>query len=1046
MKNILKNIFKYRLSLLLILVFSPNLYSQTNKEKIWVTFDDISILPFKSEERLISKSLELQKLISKYTITKVSKALSASKNTQLQKVYELECNCNAVELVQSINKIEGVLKPELAPVYEIMYDPNDYNLNFSTDWALDLIKAKQAWDITTGDTSIVIGVSDANFDLNHQEFKGKVNYADPNLTDPNVNHGTAVAIQAAGGFNNNYGKSSVGGNCHLRLYSMGYNSLLQATYDGVDIINASWAASCGYSDYGQSVCDEVYNNGVVLIAAAGNGGTCGGANNLVYPSAFNHVISVTSINSADSHERIVGNPNTTHQHNTTVDVSSPGYAVQLAYANGVFGTGGGTSFATPIVSGVAGLILSVNPCLTVDQVEQIIKETSVNIDNINPSYAGIIGAGRVDAAAAVLRAQQILTLDLYAESKFHCASQFGEANVSVLNGNAPYNYLWSNGDRNNSLKNLNQGIYSVTVTDSKGCKGQTSIEITGPTVNFDYPSSVKINNNNFQLADLNNDGIIKIKGDLIIDNNLAYSINNKKIQFGQENSVDFSGLIINSGASLTIENHTILKGLSACNSKWDGIEIKDNKYLYQDLYSKNTILTSKKSGKLIMKDVSIHDANTAVNAIASLNEDSLTIYGQFSIEKSVFYNDEKGLNIKSNKNSISKNSISNSIFITEDSSIINPVYINMQDVDNISITKNKFFGNNQSLSQNKGIAINSLNSSIFIAADSTTDMTNIDKKGNEFYNLTFGIITKNTDHRNRPLQISSCYFDQVNQAINIESYSSGIVFGNEFSQPSGTFELESFALKIGENNTLLISENNINTFHKEQDNVYGIKINNSFANSINIYKNTFDGSFTASNYFDGDNLNTSIDCNIYTGESNHNWYVNSGKLKNQDGIDNKGLSTIFANTFSECSGKVSQVFISQNAESMTYQSKPELMPTCYSVGLLPVVITKNYKENTCKSFFDLSTDITDNSNIDSTNLLNSTVFPNPSIGFTVVNWSGINVDRIEVFNTVGELLLDKNVSGKEGTQSINNLSSGTYFIKLSYEDHILKTEKLIVNN
>ena len=79
-------------------------------------------------------------------------------------------------------------------------------------------------------------------------------------------------------------------------------------------------------------------------------------------------------------------------------------------------------------------------------------------------------------------------------------------------------------------------------------------------------------------------------------------------------------------------------------------------------------------------------------------------------------------------------------------------------------------------------------------------------------------------------------------------------------------------------------------------------------------------------------------------------------------------------------------------------------------------------------------------------MLNSTVFPNPSIGFTVVNWSGINVDRIEVFNTVGELLLDKNVSGKEGTQSINNLSSGTYFIKLSYEDHILKTEKLIVNN
>jgi hypothetical protein len=73
------------------------------------------------------------------------------------------------------------------------------------------------------------------------------------------------------------------------------------------------------------------------------------------------------------------------------------------------------------------------------------------------------------------------------------------------------------------------------------------------------------------------------------------------------------------------------------------------------------------------------------------------------------------------------------------------------------------------------------------------------------------------------------------------------------------------------------------------------------------------------------------------------------------------------------------------------------------------------------------------------------VFPNPSVGYTVVNWNGINVDRIEVYNTIGELLLNKNVSGKQGSQMINNLSTGTYFVKLSYEEHILKTEKLIVN-
>jgi len=176
----MKNLYtlKKAIFILIIIFINVSAFSQSANEKIWVTFNDVSILPVKSKEKLTSSSAQLQSLINQFSITKVSQALSASKNPQLQKVYELECNCNSVELVQSLNKVKGLLKPELAPVYETMFDPNDYNLNFSTDWALDLIKAKQAWDITTGDTSVVIGVSDANFDLNHQEFVGKVNYAD----------------------------------------------------------------------------------------------------------------------------------------------------------------------------------------------------------------------------------------------------------------------------------------------------------------------------------------------------------------------------------------------------------------------------------------------------------------------------------------------------------------------------------------------------------------------------------------------------------------------------------------------------------------------------------------------------------------------------------------------------------------------------------------------------------------------------------------------------------------------------------------------------
>jgi subtilisin family serine protease len=66
----------------------------------------------------------------------------------------------------------------------------------------------------------------------------------------------------------------------------------------------------------------------------------------------------------------------------------------------------GTSFAAPIVTGLAGLIYSVNPCLTANQVENIIKNTTDNIYNIplNQPYIGKLGTGRINAEKALLEA------------------------------------------------------------------------------------------------------------------------------------------------------------------------------------------------------------------------------------------------------------------------------------------------------------------------------------------------------------------------------------------------------------------------------------------------------------------------------------------------------------------------------------------------------------------------------------------------------------------------------------------------------------------
>ena len=207
------------------------------------------------------------------------------------------------------------------------------HLSVSSPWALDLIGAENAWNITTGDSNVVIAISDQNYFENHEELIGKFVHYDHTNT-ASQGHGTAVATLAAGATNNTLGKSAIGYNSTLALYRMNYNEVLDASYAGAKVVNLSWTSGCSFNQYLQDAMNEVYNNGTFIVASAGNGSTCGGAENLVYPSAYDKVFAVTSIGENDNHERTIGNPYSTHQHNASVDLSAPGYDVPITAAPG----------------------------------------------------------------------------------------------------------------------------------------------------------------------------------------------------------------------------------------------------------------------------------------------------------------------------------------------------------------------------------------------------------------------------------------------------------------------------------------------------------------------------------------------------------------------------------------------------------------------------------------------------------------------------------------------------------------------------------------
>jgi len=131
----------------------------------------------------------------------------------------------------------------------------------------------------------------------------------------------------------------------------------------------------------------------------------------------------------------------------------------------------GTSMASPVTAGLCGLILSVNPDLTPDELETVLKSTCDNIYNVpgNENYAGMLGAGRINAYAAVANTPftpvaDFITVLPYIEPG--TAIQFSDLSAGV-----PDTWSWEftggiphlSSEQNPTVMYYNEGIYTVSL-------------------------------------------------------------------------------------------------------------------------------------------------------------------------------------------------------------------------------------------------------------------------------------------------------------------------------------------------------------------------------------------------------------------------------------------------------------------------------------------------------------------------------------------------------------------------------------------------------
>ena len=379
----------------------------------------------------------------------------------LQRMYRIEFteDVHPMDVARAFRALPEVEYADPEVVQHLLYAPNDPRL--IEQYALVNVEAQKAWDLTTGSGDVVIAIVDSGVMLTHEDLEDRIwvhpgedldgdgvfteadidsidndgngyvddivgidlvgpsliiggNYYDndPDPTAQGHPHGTHVAGIAAASGDNGKGIAGLAYDCRIMPIKCGadryapsilrgYDGIVYAADNGADVINCSWGGG-GYLESQKEMIDYAVSKGAVVIAAAGNSGS----ERIHTPGAYPNVLCVANTTEGD---RAAGS--TTY--GPWVDVSAPGSAILSCVIGSPqsYQKFTGTSMASPLVAGLAGLVRSHRPDLSPEQVFEQIRVTSDPIDaSQDPRYHGKIGRGRINAYRALTESSPAVRL------------------------------------------------------------------------------------------------------------------------------------------------------------------------------------------------------------------------------------------------------------------------------------------------------------------------------------------------------------------------------------------------------------------------------------------------------------------------------------------------------------------------------------------------------------------------------------------------------------------------------------------------------------
>ena len=299
-----------------------------------------------------------------------------------------------------------------------------------SQWHLGKINASTAWDTAQG-SGVTVAILDSGVNGAHPDLASRMvpgwNVIDGNSDTSDVNgHGTMVAGTAVASLNNGAGVAGTAGAARLmpvrisdaNAYAYWSNvatGLYWAADNGAKVANISYSGAATSASV-MAAADYMRAKGGMVFISAGNAGT------EVTASTSASITVVSATNSSDTRT-------SWSNWGSLVKLAAPGEGIWTTERGGSYSAPSGTSFAAPMAAGVAALVMSARPDLSVAQVEDALVSSAKDLGDVGRDK--YYGYGRIDAAAAVQLAKAAVAADTQAPSMAITSPSSG-ASVSGL--------------------------------------------------------------------------------------------------------------------------------------------------------------------------------------------------------------------------------------------------------------------------------------------------------------------------------------------------------------------------------------------------------------------------------------------------------------------------------------------------------------------------------------------------------------------------------------------------------------------------------------